>query len=232
MAGEQRLSPQPPPAVLGVVAATFVAGVVLRIWVLGSPLGDVDIDEATMGLQAQAFLDGHPAVFFPTQGYGGTAETALVAAAFAVFGEGWLALKRVALVLHLAAAVLTWRAACRLTSSTLGRLTPPMLLWVGSAYGIWESTKARGFYGVAIVLAAAVLLLVARLHEHPSRIDMAGLGLCLGLAALDHAAPRSCGRAPRRLAGRPPAGSLAALAVLGRAGTRRGTAIHRVEHPQ
>jgi hypothetical protein len=182
MAGEHRLRLQAPPAVLGVVAATFIAGVVLRVWVLGSPLGDVDIDEATMDLQARAFLDGHPAVFFPTQGYGGTAETALVAAAFAVFGEGWLALKMVALGLHLAATVVTWRAACRLSSSTVGRLVPPMLLWVGSPFGIWESTKARGFYGVAIVLAAVVLLLVVRLHERPSRIDMAGLGLCLGLA--------------------------------------------------
>lgn len=53
-----------------VVGLAFVLGSVLRVWVLGSPLGDVDLDEATVGLQARGFLDGSPAVFFPGQSPG------------------------------------------------------------------------------------------------------------------------------------------------------------------
>ncbi len=164
-----------------VVCAALVAGVVLRIWVLRSPLGDVDLDEAASGLQARAFLDGRPAVFFPGQAYGGTAETGLIAIAFTIIGDGVIALKLVPLLLQLVAVVVVWRTACRLRDDVLGQLVPPILLWVGSPFGVWWSTKARGFYGVAVVVAAVVLLLVVRLQQEGRRTDVALLGLVLGV---------------------------------------------------
>jgi hypothetical protein len=165
-----------------VVVVALVGGLALRCWVIASPLGAVDLDEATVGLQARSFRDGSTQAFFPNQGYGGTAETWIVALAFALFGDGVVTLKVVPTALHLAAAVVVWRVACRTTSSTIGQLSPPILMWVGSPYAVWWSTKERGFYGVAIVLAAVVLLLVVRLHRRDRRADAALLGLCLGVA--------------------------------------------------
>ena len=62
---------------VGVIA--LVAGVAMRWWVLASALGGADLDEATVGVQARMFADGHLSVFFLHQPYGGTLETALVA---------------------------------------------------------------------------------------------------------------------------------------------------------
>lgn len=134
-----------------------------------------------MGLQARAFLDGRLETFFPAQPYGGTAETALVSVSFSIFGVGWFGLKIVPILLHLVACVVVWRTAIRLTIDRAGALAAPVILWLGSAFGVRQSIKERGFYGVGIVLAALVLLLVVRLHAHPQRRDMVLLGLCGGL---------------------------------------------------
>lgn len=169
------------PLVWVALAAAFVGGAWLRWWVLRSPLGATDLDEATVGLQARAFTDGHLNVFFASQTYGGTFETGLVAVALAGPGDDRLALKLVPTALHLVACVIVGRVARRLDPSSLAPFVAPTVLWVGSAFGAWWSTKERGFYGVAIALAALLLLLVLRVDEGQRRRDVAALGLCLGL---------------------------------------------------
>lgn len=174
---------------LGVLSV--VAGVGLRVFVLRSGLGVADFDEATVGVQADRFADGELVAFFPNQAYGGTLETALVALAFLVFGSSTLALKAVPMALAAGAAYLGWRAALRLVPSRPGRWVVPLLLWSGPAAGVLQSTKERGFYGVALVLATACVLLVLRLADdgdgadevdgHAARRrDMALLGLVVG----------------------------------------------------
>jgi hypothetical protein len=170
----------PSPGEVAVLAVAFVAGVVQRWWVLAGPLGYVDLDEAAVGIQAQRF-GSHPQAFFPGQDYGGTLETSLVAVVQKVFGTGPLPLKASALLLHLLACVLVWRAAQRVVPSRLGRLAAPVLLWCGPAAGVWESTKERGFYGASIVLVAALVLVAARLDERPTRADAVAFGLLVGL---------------------------------------------------
>ena len=179
----RRATARYPPAALATVGVALLAGVALRVWVLASPLGAADLDEATVGLQAQAFLDGRFEAFFRGQDYGGTAETGLVALVFAVLGPGRVALKLVPATLHLVACTVVWRVACRLSCTVLGQLAPPVLLWLGPAYGVWHSTKERGFIGVGIILSALVLLLVLRLDRSPATGDVALLGLVLGLSA-------------------------------------------------
>lgn len=166
---------------LALALIALVAGVALRWWILGSVLGGPDFDEATVGIQARRFGDGQLNAFFLNQGYGGTLETALVAGVFQVSGSTTVTLKLVPMVLALAAAAIARQLAVELELSRTARWCAPALVWCGPAYAVLFSTKERGFYGVALVLAAAVPTLAVRLAKRPLRRDALLLGLCLGL---------------------------------------------------
>ena len=53
--------------------------------------------------------------------------------------------------------------------------------WVWSAYVVWKSTRAHGFYGAGLVLGLSVVLLTLRLEDRPNRRELLLLGLALGL---------------------------------------------------
>jgi hypothetical protein len=48
-------------------------------------------------------------------------------------------------------------------------------------YFVWKSTRAHGFYGAGLVFGLWALLSALRLRERPTRLDLASLGLALGL---------------------------------------------------
>lgn len=165
---------------VGVVVAIF--GVAIRAWVISGPMGVPDLDAATVGTQANQFLDGRLGVFFLNQPYGGTLEVGMVAAAFGVGGSNTVMLKLVPLVLHVVAVVLCWRIARRVTEDRLARFLAPCIAWIFPAGMVWNSTKQRGFYGLAIVLAALTVLLALRIvQEGAMPIDVMGLGLAAGI---------------------------------------------------
>ncbi len=164
-----------------VLLVGFVVGCGLRWWVLRSRLGYVDLDEATVGLQARWF-SARPMVFFPEQSYGGTLETMFVWILHGVGADGPIAMKLVPALLHLVAAVIVWRIALRVIDSRTGQLAAPILLWCGSGWTVWESTKERGFYGVGIVLATLMVLLAMRLVESGALRDAVAFGIVIGLA--------------------------------------------------
>src|SRR5690348_7743800 len=63
------------------IAGIFVlvgVAIALRVWVLRSPVGRADSDEAVVALMARAILHGHHPTFFWGQPYGGTLEPGLV----------------------------------------------------------------------------------------------------------------------------------------------------------
>ena len=163
-----------------VVGLAIAAGVALRAWVLATPLGTLDADEAVWGLMARHALDGELSTFYWGQPYGGTHEVFLTAAVFAVAGSSTLALKLVPAALYAVAAVLVWRVGRRTVGEPAARIAAA-LFWIWPAYGVWKSVRAHGFYGSALVLSLLVLLLVLRLRDEPSRRDAAALGLVLGL---------------------------------------------------
>ena len=164
-----------------VLLAGFIAGCGLRWWVLRSRLGYLDLDEATVGLQARWFSN-RPMVFFPGQAYGGTLETMLVWILHGISADGPIAMKLVPSLLHLVAAVIVWRIALRLIDSRAGQLAAPILLWCGSGWTVWQSTKERGFYGVGIVLATLLVLLAMRFVESDATGDALAFGIVIGLA--------------------------------------------------
>lgn len=164
----------------------MLAGIALRLWVLSSPLGIIDSDEAVSGLVARHMLDGEWSTFLWGQTYGGTAEAILTAGLFAVFGTNLFIFKLVPIVVYAVACVLAWRIGRRIGGELTGALAG-VLLWVFPPAFVWGSTKARMFYATGTVLATAAVLLVLRLSEslrdsgRSSTRDVALLGLVLGL---------------------------------------------------
>jgi dolichyl-phosphate-mannose-protein mannosyltransferase len=169
-----------PIRVTAVVVGLAVTGIVLRAWILGSDFGAFDADEAVPGTMARHFLDGDFSAFYWGQSYGGTHEQLLTAGVFALTGASVEALRSVPLLLFAVGALLTWRIGVRTVGEPYARLGAAAF-WVWSAYVVWKSTRAHGFYGAALVLGLAVVLLTLRLEERPTRRALVLLGLALGL---------------------------------------------------
>jgi hypothetical protein len=153
-------------------------GVALRAWIVSSPLGLVDGDEAVVGLMARRALDGSFQAFFWGQEYGGSQEALLVAALLALRVPARWAMELVPIGLHAGAAVLVWRIGLRTIDRPGGAALAAGICWAGSPALLWWSTKERGFYGFTLVCGLAALLLVLR----PLTVRSAALlGLVLGL---------------------------------------------------
>jgi hypothetical protein len=165
---------------LAFALAGALTGVALRIWVLVSPIGGLDADEAVWGLMARNVLDGELPVFFWGQSYGGSQETFATALVFAATGSGVVTVRLVPLVLFALAAVLVWRVGRR-TIGEPAALVAAALFAVWPSYLVWKSTRAHGFYGAALVLSLLAVLLALRVQKAGRSRDLAALGLTLGL---------------------------------------------------
>ncbi|MDQ3978617.1 MAG: glycosyltransferase family 39 protein [Actinomycetota bacterium] len=163
-----------------VVLAAVVLGTVLRVWLVLSPLGPYDSDEAVAGLMGRHFLDGEFRAFYWGQPYGGTHEAALLALLFAMGTPVRLAMEGVPIALSAVAAVLVWRIGLRTVGRHAGLLAAA-LLWTTTAVFVWQSTKERSFYATTLVAGLAVTLLALRLLARPSRLDALLLGVAGGI---------------------------------------------------
>lgn len=166
------------------VGAVVVAAVALRVWILGSPIGRADSDESVVGLMARSILDGERPVFFWGQDYGGTLEPALVALGFAILGTSTFALKLVPALLSGVAAVLVWRVGRRTVGEPAAALAGLLFTLFPPAF-LWWSTKERGFYWAALVLALGTVLAALRIRDGTPgarTADVVALGFLAGLA--------------------------------------------------
>ena len=154
-------------------------GIGLRVWILLSPRGALDSDEAVVGLMARGILHGRLPVFFPGQGYGGSQEAFLTAPLIALFGLHVWTVRVVMFALWAASAVLVWRIGMRVLDERRAVLAA-VIFWIWPTYFDWKSTREHGFYGSELFLGLVVLLLVLRLNERRSRKDLVLLGLALG----------------------------------------------------
>ena len=161
--------------VRALVPALIAFGVALRVWMLRTPMGGLDADEAIVGLMARHILEGEFPMFYWGQLYGGPHEPLLTAWFFQIFGSSTLVLKLVAVLLSAVACVLLWRVGKRTVgepAATVGAL----MFWIWPPAFVWWTVKSRGFYHAALVIGLGILLLVLRLAKRDSGRDMFFLG--------------------------------------------------------
>jgi 4-amino-4-deoxy-L-arabinose transferase-like glycosyltransferase len=158
----------------------IVVGIVTRFVVWLSAYGVPEADEAVGGLMAKHVLDGDLSTFYWGQAYGGPLETWLAAPVVAIFGETWVGLRLIPVMLCALTAITIWRVGLR-TIGPYGAITAAAVYWVFPSYLIWKSIHFHIFYASGMLLGALALLLVLRLHERPTRRDAAVLGLVVGV---------------------------------------------------
>jgi hypothetical protein len=163
------------------VGLAVAAGVVLRVVVYRSAVGNTNSDEALLGLMVIHALHGHLAVFQWAQPYGGTQEVLLTVPIFWLAGPSLLGLRAVPLILDAVASILVWRVGRR-TIGERPAVVAALLLWLWPPRAISDTVHAWGFYGSDLVYCSLVLLLVLRAEERPDAIRVGLIGLVSGLA--------------------------------------------------
>jgi hypothetical protein len=170
---------------LGVVGALLV-GLALRLAIIASPLGEIDGDEAVVGLMARhiAFLGERP-VFYWGQPYLGSLEAFTAAPLFRVFDSSTFLLKLVPTAYSLGFLALSAVLARRLFGIGPALATAAYLAVPPSMWAVW-STKARGGYAEVLFLGQALLLVSLALVCSRSRRLAVLWGLLAGLAFWTH----------------------------------------------
>lgn len=157
----------------------LAAGIAMRAWILASPLGAVDSDEAIGGLMARHVLEGEFPTFYWGQPYGGSQEAFVTAGLFAVAGSSVVTLKLVPILFAAVTAWVTWRVGLRTVGEPAARLAAA-LFWMWPAFGVFRSTKNYSFYSFGLLACVLTVLLVLRIHDRPRRDDLFWLGLVAG----------------------------------------------------
>ncbi len=149
------------------LAVLTVAGLLLRLWILGN--APLNSDEATAGLVAHEIARGHFYAFYWGQGYGGV-ETYLIALFFLVAGQSPLTLDGTPAVLALIGAAVVWRIGLHVFGRPAA-LVAAVLSWIWSESALWNSTREYGFHQVGAVLGLVVLLQAVRIGRRARTTD-------------------------------------------------------------
>lgn len=162
-----------------VIVLAVAAGIALRLWFLFHD--PVTSDEAVVGLVARDALHGHTNAFVWTQSVGGV-EPYVVAAFFAVFGQGSFGLLAAPVVLSVLSALLVWRVALRLVQDRTIAALAGALAWAAPLPAVFLSTVEGGYRGVTLVCGLTTLLFALRILDGQRRYgEWLGLGLAAGV---------------------------------------------------
>src|SRR5438270_4778728 len=170
---------------IGLVALLLV-GLAVRLAIIASPLGEIDGDEAVVGLMARhiAFLGERP-VFYWGQPYLGSLEAFSAAPLFRVFDSSTVVLKLVPAAYSLAFLALSAILTRRLFGTGAALATAAYLALPPAMWAVW-STKARGGYAELLFLGQALVLATLALAQSPSRRLTLLWGILVGLAFWTH----------------------------------------------
>jgi 4-amino-4-deoxy-L-arabinose transferase-like glycosyltransferase len=168
------------------LAVAVLAGLGLRLAVIASPLGEIDGDEAVVGLMARhiAFLGELP-VFYWGQPYLGSLEALTAAPLFWLFNSSTVLLKLVPTAYSLGFLVVCAVLARRLFGPAAGLATAAYLAMPPVMWAVW-STKARGGYAELLFLGQLLLLATLALARSGSRRLAVAWGVLAGLAFWTH----------------------------------------------
>ena len=165
------------------LASILAVGAGLRLWLLLGPYGEIDADEAVVGLMAMQ-MPGELPAFYWEQQYLGTVEPMVVALTFAVLGPSAAALKLVPAAFSMLFVLLVYLTARPVFGAGPALVSAAYLAIPPSFFAAW-SVKARGGYAEALVFGQLCLLAAQRLADDAPTGGWRGLlwSLVLGLAA-------------------------------------------------
>jgi hypothetical protein len=169
------------------VLVVAVVGVLLRVWILISPQGELIGDEAYTGLQAAEIARGHFPVVIGGAAYTGTIDTYVLAPVIGVVGQHVILLKLMSPVLWAAAAIVMTGTARRIVSDRAALLAG-MLVWLApGALGVL-STRSYVAYGLGLVVVTATMWAASVVvdSDRPRPLDAALAGGLAGLAFYTH----------------------------------------------
>jgi hypothetical protein len=168
------------------LASGVGVGVLLRWFVLAGPLGGLDSDEAVSALVSREVTDGRFPALIPGLRAGGTLLAYPRALVLALTGPSSVAAKLCEVAVFAVACVVVWRVGRRMFGERHGQIAG-LLMWIYPAATVWDSTKVRLYYTVALLLVALGMLLAVRLYERPDdRRDLLALGAIGGLCVWTH----------------------------------------------
>lgn len=158
-----------------------------RLWVLRSPLGGLNADEAYTGLQSADILAGRLPIVIQGSTYSAVLESYLFAPVVAIFGQHVVALKMISVVAWASASVLLSLAARRVVRSSWAALAGA-LMWLAPGAMTIVSTRAYVGYasGMALVTGALWALQRATSEERPDPARSAVAGAVCGAAFYVH----------------------------------------------
>lgn len=138
---------------------------------LSSPLYLLDNDEAVLGIMARRMVEGREfPFFFAGQNYGlAILETAPVAAAFALFGDGPEVMTATILALYLVGLLLFAHVLQEITGSRGWGRALVLVMAMLPGWIVW-STKARGLYVSGFLLTGLLLALMNPRKAPPARL--------------------------------------------------------------
>lgn len=165
----------------------LLAGVALRVWVLLSPQGWLNADEAYTGLQAADVTRGHVPIVIGGAAYTGTIDAILLAPFIALFGQHVLIVKLMSPILWVVVAALAAGCARRIVSDRAALFAGAMV-WLAPGALMVLSTRgyvayASGFGLVVAFMWSAFALLAL---DAPRVKESAVTGALAGLAFYTH----------------------------------------------
>ncbi|GAC1317162.1 MAG: hypothetical protein NVSMB2_10610 [Chloroflexota bacterium] len=169
----------------GLVAA-LGSGLIVRLLIIASPLGELDADEAVVGLMARhiAFLGERP-VFYWGQPYLGSLEAFSAAPFIRLFDANTVVLKLVPTAYSLGFLTISAIMARRMFGTRAALATAAYLALPPAMWAVW-STKARGGYAEMMFLGQALLWVTLLLGEQRNLKVSLVWGLLAGLTVWTH----------------------------------------------
>jgi 4-amino-4-deoxy-L-arabinose transferase-like glycosyltransferase len=142
-------------------------GLGLKAALLAAGAFPFNADEAIVGLMARHILRGQWPIFFYGQAYMGSLDAVLVALAFALFGEGVLAIRLVQVALYLGTILTTGLLARRIFGSHQIAIGAALLVAIPSVNATLYTTVSLGGYGEALLIGNLLLLISLGIVENP-----------------------------------------------------------------
>jgi hypothetical protein len=158
-----------PSHLLLIVAATaFLVGLAIRLWIYTTGPGEINSDEAVMGLMARHLWNGEWSTFFWGQAYGGIVEVVLLSPVVALLGATDAALQVVPFLQSVIATALVFLVGRRVLGLP-GAITAAALFWSFPPASVWWQTRQGLLYLPIVIVGLSLVLIALRIEENPER---------------------------------------------------------------